>query len=80
MVMHLVLVSLLKPAGICKIPISCCKIALERFLTLNGVILEIPDVLGVKILQRFESGNVSVEKIEFYQLLNPCRILVQVVP
>jgi hypothetical protein len=50
MVMHLVLVSLLKPAGICKIPISCCKTVLERFLTLNGVILEIPDVLGVKVL------------------------------
>jgi hypothetical protein len=50
MVMHLVLISLLKPTGICKIPISCCKTALERFLTLNGVILEIPDVLGVKVL------------------------------
>jgi hypothetical protein len=48
--MHLVLVSLLKHTGICKIPISCCKTALERFLILNGVILEIPDVLGVKVL------------------------------
>jgi hypothetical protein len=80
MVMLLFLVSLLKPTRICKIPISCCTTALERFLTLNGVILEIPDVLGVKILQRFKSGNISVEKIEFHQLLNPCRILVQVVP
>jgi hypothetical protein len=80
MVMLLFLVSLLKPARLCKILISCCKTALERFLTLNSVILEIPDVLGVKILQRFESGSFSIEKIEFYQLLNPCRILVQVVP
>jgi hypothetical protein len=48
--MLLFLVSLLKPARICKILISCCKTALERFRTLNGAILEIPDVLGVKVL------------------------------
>jgi hypothetical protein len=48
--MLLLLVSLLKPARICKILISCCKTALERFWTLNSAILEIPDVLGVKVL------------------------------